>query len=219
MAWVLTRNDVATYGGLPASALVPDARQIGNIISSTVELCGHGFDPAPVRFSAGAGATLDTALDPLTWYTAVSDGDPDFFTLLDGSTPVTLAGDSVGAIFVLEDVTPKIAAICSAVTSYLVAHAKAYSGPWTTPPGWAPRAGAHLAAPDIAAMLRISAARYDVEATMKRFEAAEALCVRLNKGEPLSDGVGPVDADPLVANMAPRFVKLGTGGPLGGDFV
>lgn len=217
-SWVASYKDLITHG-LPAAALVPDAREIGGVVGSTVEICGHGFDLTPVRFSARAGGTLDTALSPIIWYTAVSGGDPDFFSLLSGSAPIALAGDGTGTIMVLEDVRPKLAAMLLARTSYVVAHAKAYAGPWTTPPDWAPMIVAQLTAYDVASQFRIAPSRYDVDLVKTRYLAAEALCVRLDAGEPLGDGVGPVDADPAVANMGPRFRVLGTKGPLAGDVV
>ncbi len=208
MSWVATRQDLERY--FPASACVPDSRQIAGIYlsGSTFELVGHGFyGGEPVRLAARAGGTLPAAIDPLVWYTVAPAPSRDFFALVG----VTLADIGAGIIFALEDFGPKIDRILLECTSYLVARAKAYAGPWTTPPDWAPRTVAHLAAPEVAAVLRLSPDRYDVEGVKARAAIAEAFCQELNQGQPMGDGVGPVDATPAVAEMGPRL----TASPLG----
>ncbi len=208
MGWVATRQDLERY--FPASACVPDSRQLAGIYlsGSTFELVGHGFyGGEPVRLAARAGGTLPAAIDPLTWYTVAPTPSRDFFQLVG----VTLADIGSGAIFALEDFGPKIDRILIEVTSYVVARAKAYRAPWTTPPDWAPRLVAHLAAPEVAAVLRLAADRYDVEGVKARAVVAEAFCAELNQGMPMPDGVGPVDATPDVADNAAKLVTLQRG--------
>jgi hypothetical protein len=189
-SWVPTHVDLFRY--FPASACVPDARQIAGYVGSpiAIDLPAHGFTSSSlVTFAARTGAALDSMIDPLVTYTVVPVS-ARFFRLLG----VTLAGDGVGLPFVFEDVIPKIDTIMAEVGSYIIANAKAYAAPWTTPPAWAPRLAAHLGAPDVADALRIAESRYPVERTIKRAEIAEKFVEHLRAGEPMTDGVGPIDA-------------------------
>jgi hypothetical protein len=207
-AWVLTRDDLITYGGLPSSALVADAREIVTVYvaQSTFEIPGHGCSGAQVRLTARPGSTLPTGINPLTWYTAATTTDPDFLSLVG----VTLSDAGSGTLFLIEDVTPKIAKILGAVTSYLVASAKAYAGPWTAglEPQWAHRVGAHIAAPDVADLLRLPKARFDIDAARERAKAAETFVGLLRKGEEMDDNPVQFDATPALSEAGAQVVLL-----------
>lgn len=212
--WTATRNDLITFGGLPAGAYAPDARQIAAVYvpQSTLEMSSHGFGGGgvPVRFAARAGSTLYAGIDPLTWYTVASTTDPDFFTLLDGSgNPIVLTDGGTGTIFCVENIWAKIDKRLAARTSWLMAHAKAYDPPWEVPPTWAPQIVAFLVAYDVALQLRLPE-RYPIDKIEKQYDAAELfIAKRLDEaGEPFGDGVGPVDAKPTVAAMGPQAVRL-----------
>lgn len=185
--WQATHADLFRY--FPASACVPDARQIAGVLGSpfVFDLPSHGFSASSlVSFGARTGSTLDSALSPTATYT-VAPISGRFF----GLVGVTLNGDGVGLPFVFEDVIAKIDGIMADVTSYIVANAKAYAGPWEAAnvPTWAPRLAAHLGAPDVADALRIAEDRYPVARTIKRAEIAEAFIVHLRSGEPMTDNI------------------------------
>jgi hypothetical protein len=198
--WIATRQDLIALGGLPASAYQPDEREVSAFWPSQnlIELRGHGLSGSSVRFTATPGATLPTALQvpPPGWQVVVATTDPDFFSLVG----VTLTDTGSGSIACLEDYWPKIDAKLLAWTSWLVAHAKAYAGPWTTPPDWAPGLVARLVAFDVATALRLPTARYPIDDVRKRAEADMEFCkTKLDEGAPYGDGKGPIDASPLVA--------------------
>lgn len=207
MSWVATRQDLLTLGGLPADAYRRDALQITNVYQaqSTFELPGHGFQGGePVRLTGRPGSTLPTGIQPLTWYTATVTTDPDFFQLVG----VTLTDSGSGTIYAIENVWPKIDARLAARTSWVVACAKAYRAPWTTPPGWAPQLVATLVAFDLALALRIPKARYDVDGVAKAYdEAQKFIATKLDEGAPYTDGVGPIDATPTSAEEAALIAR------------
>ena len=204
--WVATHVDLFRY--FPASAADPDARPVAQIYvsASTFELAGHGFSGGEIVRLTNRAGSLPTGLTPLTWYTVASVSGPDFFTLSVGGAPVVLTDGGSGTTNVKENFLPKIDLIMAEVTSYLVANAKAYRGQWMTPPLWAPRTAAHLAAPDVAEVLRVPSGRYDVEATKARAEAAEKFVELLRQGMPADDGQGPIDSDDPTPDCSPRVL-------------
>jgi hypothetical protein len=211
VGWIATRQDLIARGGLPAAAYQPDSRLVDAFHFDTqlVELRGHGLSGASVRFTARAGATLPSGLPTTSpgWIQVAQTTDPDFFSLVN----VTLTDDGSGAIVVLEDFWPKIDAMLLDWTSYVVAHAKAYLGPWTTPPDWAPGLVARLVAHVAASALRLPEARYPIDDLRKAHEVALEFCDVLNKGEPFPDGVGPIDTTPTIAEAGAVLVHLRRG--------
>lgn len=210
--WTATRQDLIKLGGLPADAYQPDAREVEafRYAQNLIELRGHGLSGASVRFLAKGGATLPTALvlPPPGWVTVAATDDPDFFSI----TGVTLTDAGSGKVVVLEDFWPKIDAKLLRWTSWVVAHAKAYAGPWTTPPDWAPGVVAALVAFDAAMALRLPSARYPIDDLRKANDAAMAFCDgKLDEGVPYPDGKGPVDATPSVAENAARAISPNPG--------
>ena len=211
--WQATRLDLVTLGGLPASAYASDARQIANAYvapASVFELPSNGFNAgAPIRFSVMPGSVLYAGIGPLAWYTTVATTDPDFFSIVDGNgNPVALTDTGTGSIFCVENIWPKIDQRLAARTSWVIASATAYQGPWTTPPGWAPQLVAALVAADVAPWLRLPE-RYPLELLEKRYDEAQTfLATKLFGGAPYSDGVGPVDATPLVADNGAVAIEL-----------
>ena len=210
MSWVATWSDLVTFGGLPASAYAPDARQIVNAYVATpgiLELPSNGFNlGVPVRFSVMPGATLYAGVNPLVWYTTAPTSDPDFFSLLDSNgNPLALTDTGSGSIFCVENIQPKIAQNLVARTSWVVARAKAYAGPWSAPPGWAPKLVAQLVAYDLALSLRLPE-RFPLEALERQYNEAQTfIAENLDAaGAPYSDGTGPVDATAGAPDNAPR---------------
>jgi len=205
VAWVATVEDFVKLGGLPRSALRADALPIESVDPSNnrLELPGHFYTGGERVRLATINGSLPGGLSA-AWQTVAPPEDPDFFSLVG----VTLTDAGEGAISVIEDVTPGIVAILAAWTSFVVAKAKAYAGPWTTPPAWAPLTVCQLAAPDVASLLRLPPARYPIEQVAKAREAQwKFVTEELGKGEPMSDGVGPVDAT-RTADNAPALVEL-----------
>ncbi len=134
-------------------------------------------------------------------------------THLDGSA-VTLTDAGTGIIQVLVDAGPMIDAIMAAETSFVVARAHAYKGPWEVPPGWAPMLVGDLGAYRVAKLLRVSSPQYSMEALAEFRTQALTTLGYLAKGEPMSDGVGPIDASPNVAEAGATSVAI-TPGPFG----
>jgi hypothetical protein len=216
MSWAPTHQDLFRFG-LPAAACVPDARALDSVqvAANLFECRGHGFGAGDsVRIVGRAGGTPPAAIaGPTTWYQVATTTDNDFFAL----AGITLADAGTGALVVIEDFAPKIDDIMARRASWLVTWYKAGRGPWTTPPLWGPMIVAHLAAPDVATALRIPSARYDTAGVEKRYDDAKAFLAELNKGEPFSDGIGPVDATPLVPEMGPVALRLKGRGFLHGE--
>jgi hypothetical protein len=207
VSWALTLSDFFTHG-LPPAACVPESRQAQSVdfTSGLFELPQHGFFGGErVRLRAsGASAALPTGANRLTYYTVDTPPGPDFFSL----TGLTMTDNGTGVLTVLEDPTPWILAILASVSSYIVASHKATLGPWTVAPGWAPRVGGHLAAPDVGMRLRISSPQHPLDKLIARAGIADAFLAKLDLGEPYSDGIGPVDATPKIAEMGSVLVKL-----------
>jgi hypothetical protein len=209
MTWGLTLSDFFAHG-LPPAACVPESRTIQSIdfTSGLFELPQHGFfGGESVRLRAASSSSiLPTGSSRLVYYTVATPPGPDFFSLVG----LTITDNGSGVVAVMENPNPWILAILGAVSSYIVASHKSTLGPWTTPPGWAPRIGGHLAAPDVAARLRVSSPKDDkyFELLRARADLAEAFLAKLDRGEPYSDGVGPVDATPLIAEMGAIAVEL-----------
>lgn len=209
--WVATHSDLFRY--FPSAACTPDAKPIEAVYVASSLFCspGHGFDGGePVRFAARPGLAIPSVLSSTVWYTVAplrSFDEQDFFTVLDPATnlPIVLTDPGSGPFSVKENFLPKIDRIMAERTSYLEANAIAYRGPWVTPPGWAPMIVAQLAAPDVAQTLRIATARYDVAAINARALEAEKFVDMLRNGAPMTDGIGPIDATPLVADDAARM--------------
>jgi hypothetical protein len=210
VAWVATLQDFFMHG-LPPAACVPEVRRVQSVDfpSGFFELAQHGFQGGEiVRLRAsGVGSALPTGASSLTYYTVNTPPGPDFFTL----SGLTITDNGTGVITVLENPNPWILAMLAACSSYVVASHKSTQGPWTTPPGWAARVACHLAAPDVATRLRTVSDKDDGEymkALRARAAVAETFLSKLDKGEPYSDGVGPVDATPMVAEMGPVVFQL-----------
>ena len=204
MSWVATHQDLALSGLAPA-ACVPDARDVVaiDIATGTFEVDGHGFNGGePVRFVAPPGNVLPTGLNPLAYYAVAPPPNPDFFQL----NPLLLPGDAgswspgVITLRIVENVYPKIDAIMAQWTSMLVASAKAYKGPWISPPPWAPLMVALLAAPTVASRFRVPESRYNVALVERQFAWAEERRKDLDSGQPWNDGVGPIDATSTPGN-------------------
>jgi hypothetical protein len=207
MSWSLTLADFWAHG-LPPSACVPEARQAQSVdhASGLIELPQHGFAGGErIRLRPGSTTSaVPAGTSRLSYYTIATPSGPDFFSLVG----VTMTDDGSGVITVVEDSTPWILQILASVSSYIVASHKATAGPWTTPPGWAPMIGGDLAAIRVASRLRVSSPHYKLDDLQKRAERAEAFLAKLDHGEPYSDGVGPVDATPAVAEMGAVSVSL-----------
>lgn len=205
--WPPTRQDLFRYG-LPAAACVPDARALDSItVSGPVFECrGHGFSGGEiVRFVARPGSTLPAGIvSPLTWYTVNPPTDSDMFTV----AGLVLSDAGAGTINVVEDIGPKLDDLMARRASWLVSWYKAGQGPWTTPPQWAAMVVAKLAAFDVAQILRTPSSRFSIDDVRKAHDDAQAFLERLDKGEPYNDGVGPVDATPLVPEMGAVLVHL-----------
>ncbi len=211
MSWSATLEDLFTFG-LPGATAAPETRQILSVDAATdeFELPGHAlFGGEGVRIRPATTGTLPTGLSSRTRYTVATPDDSDFFSLLLAGSPVSLSDTGSGVLTLLVDITPKLTRIVQARSSYLVARAKAYAGPWDTPPGWAPQTAAILAAYDVAAVLRVSSPQYSLEDLRTRAEKVEAwIAGSLDKGVPMSDGVGPIDATPAQAEMGSVSVSL-----------
>lgn len=209
MVWAATMQDFFAHG-LPPAACVPESRQIASIDfpSGLFELPQHGFFGGErVRLRAMSTASaLPTGSSRLTYYTVATPPGPDFFSLVG----LTMTDDGSGVLAAMEDPTPWILSILAAISSYIVASHKSTQGPWTTPPGWAARVAGHLAAPDVATRLRASSPKDDKYLGWLRDRAAvaESFLAKLDRGEAYGDGVGPVDATPLVAEMGAVSVEL-----------
>lgn len=188
--WVATRQDLHTR--LPASACVPEARQLAGVVvaSNALDLPAHGLTTGDlVSLAARTGATLDSAIDPVTEY-PVTVINGRFFRL----QGITLAGNGRGLPWLFVNVDATIDRILVDRTSHVIASAIAYRGPWYTPPGWAPGLVADLAAPIVARALRIESARYDVAAVTAAAIEAEKFVEMLRGGAVFGDGVGPIDS-------------------------
>lgn len=217
--WRATHSDLH-LSGLTPSACRPDARALGGVAAGIFQIDGHGFDGGEqVRFSIGDPSpqrALPTGITAGVWYTvAATNGDPDYFALSPLLVPTS---SGLGVVWVNENHIPKIDAIMAQWTSILIARAKAYKAPWYTPPTWGPMMVAKLAAPTVASVLRVPEARYSVPMIREGFLWAEERCVWLERGEPLDDGIGPIDASPTVADigavagqdMPPTLWRTGT---------
>jgi hypothetical protein len=214
-AWTATHLHLALVG-LPASAMVADARAVASVTLASpalFELPGHGFagaaalaGPEKVRLAARNGVTLDTAISATTYYTVgVTPGDPDFFTLISPlGAPLVLNGDGAGEPSALENIIPKIDIIMSQWTSVLISSAKAYAGPWNPAdvPAWAPLLVAHLAAPTVCNILRVASARFDIATVVFNTVWAWDRMKHLEAGEPFDDGSGNFDATNTPDNAA-----------------
>lgn len=213
-SWIATHADLMLSGLSPA-ACVPDARETQGVDATTGiwELDGHGFAGGEsVRFVALPGNVLPTGINRLTYYAVMPPPSPDFFTL----SPPLIPGDAgTGTISLVENVYPKIDAIMAQWTSMLIASAKAYKPPWFIPPTWAAMMVAKLAAPTVASVLRVPTARYDVALVERGFMWAEARRERLENGEPMDDGAGPIDVDPLVSDIGAISANDSTAAPGG----
>ncbi len=198
--WVATHQDLM-LSGLTPSACRPDARALSgiNLWTGVFQLDGHGFAGGePVRFEPQGepgpqGPRLPSGLVAGTWYAvAPTNDDPDFFKL----SPLLRPSDSgIGRVSVIENYIAKIDAQMAAWTSVLLAKAVAYKPPWLTPPTWAPMMVAKLAAPTVAAVLRVSSDRYPVPEIATGYEWALKELKFLEEGGTYSDGTGPIDAD------------------------
>lgn len=215
-AWTADHRHLALVG-LPASAMVPDARVLAAVYGSgggvaTFELPGHGFEGANglagaerVRFCAGNGVSLDSAIDPLRYYTvSVTAGDPDFFTVSLTGTPLVLAGDGVEMPSIRQNIIATIDLIMAQWTSHVVSAAKAYAGPWdaATVPTWAPLLVAQLAAPTVCKILRVAVARFEVPDVQADYDRAMVRYTDLKAGKPFDDGSGNFDATSTPDNAA-----------------
>lgn len=207
MSWTLTLADFWAHG-LPPAACVPEARLVASVDVGTglFELAQHGFFGGEiVRLRAsGTGSALPTGTSRLTYYTVETPPGPDFFAL----AGVTMTDAGAGVITVLENPLPWILAILAAVSSLIVASHTATLGPWAVPPGWAPMVGGQLAAYRVGKRLRTSSPLYKLDDLRKDAEAAQVFLDKLTAGKPYNDGVGPVDATPLVAEEGPIAVEL-----------
>jgi hypothetical protein len=214
MGWQATRWDLTRFG-IPAAALVPESRvaTVVDVPSCTLSIPGHGFAGGEQLelVPAGLGSALPTGTSAIAAYLAklLPSQSSRLFTLTNlDESPVTITDAGAGVLTVLVDLGPTVDAIMAAETSFLIAHAKAYAGPWTTPPVWAPMIVADLAGPRIAKLLRVASPQYSLEDLMTFRKQALDMCARLDTGEPYPDGTGPIDADPLVGEMSPARVKL-----------
>jgi len=224
VVWRATLADLFTFG-LPGATATPEPRSIASVDPSTgrFELPGHalfGGERARVR-AEGDGAYVPTGIDPRRFYDVAEPDDADFFALTLNGSPVSFSDCGAGVLVLLVDLRPKMLRVLAARTSYVVAHFKAYQGPWTTPPDWAPLVVAQLAAYDIAGTMRVSSPQYSLDQLEKRAMKAEAFCARGDAGVPYEDGTGPVDATPNEAEMGARAFRLkGRGlleGPTGNE--
>lgn len=211
MSWVATFSDFKAFG-LPAECWSPPSRQIQSVTvsGSLFELQSHGFSGGEsVRIAArGTGSAVPTGLAASSFYTVAPPPNPDFFTLV----AVSISDIGTGVLVALENMLPVLAQILAARTSFVIACAKAYAGPWTTPPAWTPQTVCELAALDFHAVLRTSSPLYDVDQVQKKFDAAMAFCLDvLNKGVPMPDGTGPIDATPTKADNGAALAKPRSG--------
>ncbi len=218
--WSATLDDLFTFG-LPGSTATPEARAIASVdpITGLFEVPGHalfGGERVRVR-AAGAGGAIPAGLQVRSFYTVAPPEDEDFFLLRFNGVPVTLTDAGTGVLTLSVGILPKLQRILAARTSYVVAHFKAYQGPWETPPEWAPLIVAQLAAYDAASVLRVASPQYSLEELRKRAERAEEFCARGDDGKPYEDGTGPVDATPMIAEMGARPVRLKGRGLLEGE--
>lgn len=207
MAWSATLQDFFTHG-LPPAACVPESRQAASVdyVSGLIELPQHGFfggERARLRV-AGSASALPTGASRLTYYPVNVPSSPDFFSF----AGLTMTDNGVGVLTVLEDPTPWILGILAAVSSYVVASHTSSQGPWATPPGWAPRVAGHLAAPDVAQRLRVASPLFKIDDLRDRAKTAEEFMARLVAGKPYNDGVGPIDATPLVADDGAVTIEI-----------
>lgn len=208
---IATRADFFAYG-LPASACTPEVRTLASVDgdASTFELAGHGFsDSDIVRFKAdGTGSALDTALSASTRYKVLTNGDSLFSVTTLGDVAVVLAGDGVGVICVVEDFAPKLDTILAARSSYALNKCKAYKPPFAA--GETPielvMVVCHLAAPDVAIMLRSSSPAYSIEDLTARAKQADIFLSEKNAGDTFASD--PPDATPAVAEAGARSWSL-----------
>jgi len=221
--WVADHRHLALVG-IPASAMVADARRLAAVYQpGTFELPGHGFEgaasltgsPEPVRFGGDSinGVALDSNIDPRAYYlVGITNNSPDFFTVTNAAgVPLVLAGDGVDLPFVIEDIRPKLDLIMAQWTSKVIAAAKAYKAPWYVPPAWAPLLIAQLASPTVAAILRVARARFDVDSIIANQVEASKQYDDLLRGVPFDDGTGPIDADTIPNDAARATNGLLTG--------
>lgn len=211
--WVATHRDLYRYGGLPASAWDPDPRAVTRIYlpQNVIEMPGHGFVGGElVRFVAPEDSplrALPSGVSPTTWYTVANPttfDDPEFFSLLkpDGS-PLTFDDAGMGPIYMKENAVSRMDIEMAEGTSYVIANSKAYQGPWTTPPLWAPGLVARLRAPILCDIFRVSTDRYDVASVRARgIEAETFVNDHLREGEPMDDGSPAFDATSTPDNAA-----------------
>ncbi|HSM93376.1 MAG TPA: hypothetical protein VLT47_10870 [Anaeromyxobacteraceae bacterium] len=222
-SWVASRYDLTRFG-VTAAALVPEARtaQVVDVPSCTFALPGHGFGGGEqLELAPAAGGVLPAGTSAIASYLTklLPSQSSRLFTItnLDGS-PVTITDAGSGVLTVLVDMGPTVDAIMAAETSLVVARAKAYRGPWTTPPAWAPAMVADLAGPRIAKLLRVSSPQYSITDLMTFREQALRQLDSMAKGEPMNDGVGPIDAGtppgtqgaPQATGRPPMFCRTRT---------
>ncbi|MEP7123152.1 MAG: hypothetical protein ABJE95_19645 [Byssovorax sp.] len=208
-----TRAQFHAYG-LPASACTPEVRSLASVdvMASTFELAGHGFiDGNVIRFKAdGAGASLDSALSPSVRYKVLTNGDSLFSVTTLADVDVVLVGDAIGVICVVEDFAAKIDTILAARWSYALNKCKAYRPPFVTPPEELVMVVCHLAALDVAIMLRASSPAYSIDDLTKRATAADIFLSEKNKGDTFA--TDPADATPVLAEAGARSWKLASRG-------
>jgi hypothetical protein len=210
MVWAASRRSL-TRLGISAAALVPESRQakVVDVPTFTISLPGHWFEGGEQveLASAGAGSALPTGTSAILAYLTklLPSNSSNLFTItnLDGS-PVTIADAGVGVLTVLIDLGPTVDAILAAESSLVVARAKAHRGPWTSAPPWAEAMAVDLAGPRIAKLLRVASSTYKIEDLMTFRSQALAQLEKMADGEPMDDGVGPVDATPTAPDNAPR---------------
>lgn len=190
--------------GLPASACTPEVRSLASVDSSasTFDLAGHGYtDGDIVRFRAeGLSASVDSALSPSARYKVIINGDSLFSVTDLADAPIVLAGDAVGVICVVEDFGPKLDAILSARWSYALNKCKAYRPPFVTAPEELVMVVCHLAARDVAIMLRASSPAYSIDDLTQRAREADIFLSEKNAGDTFA--TDPEDTTPTSYEMA-----------------
>ncbi len=219
MSWVATRQDLARYG-LTGAACASETRQatVADIPTCTFALPGHFFSGGEqIEFStAGSGSVLPAGLSAIASYlvTPLTPASMRLFRITDSNgNPVTITDAGAGVLNVILDLGPTIDAIMAAESSFLIANAKAYAGPWSTPPGWAPMIVGDLAAARVAKLFRVASPQYSMDQLLEFRRQALVFCAVLAKGEKMDDGVGPVDADPLIAEEGAQLVAMHPSGP------
>lgn len=199
--------------GLPAESCTAPARVLANVFpgDNAFELAGHGFsDGDLVRFMA-TGDTFDTPaalpapLSGALLYQAVMVG-ADLFQVRPqaGGSVIDLTAAGAGVISVVPDYLPKIRLILDYRARWCDDHATPYRPPFdeTEPPESVVIAACHLAALDVAMVIRASSPSYSLDDVKARAERAQAFLDKLREGKPLA--VVPKDQTPAIAEMGAR---------------